>query len=252
MTAIIRPRGFRVSSSALNKFLLTLLFLSVFDGARLVAQSNPTVGIPMSVMGLPFSAQEWKTVKTTRSNGQIAQVLIRTDIARNSVGSTRRELRRIPATGNIADPSNSSSVLIRDHANRRVMLLDVNTQTASISPLKLSIRASSLPDVVPAGAILSPQTQYLGQKAIGSFIVQGTRENFTFPVGTKSKDHIVTATRDTWYSPALQYVLETDYLDSDQHSETTLLKDILQTEPAVSLFTIPAGYTSSVRPIRKP
>ena len=113
----------------------------------------------------------------------------------------------------------------------------------------------------PAGAVvqgfavqaqpLSPQaskgtetkTESLGAKTIEGIQVTGTRSTQVIPAGTIGNDKDLNITRETWYSPELQLVIQSTQSDPRFGQTTYTLKSIQQGSPDVTLFQVPANYT---------
>ena len=194
---------------------------------------------------VPFSAQEWTTTTSIRPDGTTVKIARRADMARNSAGSTRHEIRTLTNSSPTGQPTGSVSVNIHDVPNHRTIVLHPSTNTAAVTTLKPSSKTQFLPVAVPFGASISAPAQDLGQRTIGGYIVTGYRLTLLLPAGTRSPTQEVSQTKDTWYSPDLQTVLLAETSDSLGNTASTVLTQIELGEPDASLFTIPATYATT-------
>jgi len=205
----------------------------------------PPPGIPALVTNHPFSAQAWTTITVARPDGTTTKIAQRADIARNSAGSTRHEIRRLTSASPTGQPTGSVSVNIHDEPNHLSVHLAPATSTASVAKLRPSTKPQSLPVAIPFGAVITAQNQDLGQRSIDGYSVTGSRLSLLFPAGTKRPAQDVTETRDTWFSSDLQTVLLTETNDSLGNSSSTALTHIKLGEPDPTLFTIPGNYSTT-------
>jgi hypothetical protein len=93
------------------------------------------------------------------------------------------------------------------------------------------------------------KTESLGDKAIDSISVTGTRTTNTIPAGTIGNDKDLVVTRETWYSPDLRLVIQSTQNDPRFGETTYSLTNIQRNEPDPSLFQVPAGYTVEKVPV---
>jgi hypothetical protein len=90
---------------------------------------------------------------------------------------------------------------------------------------------------------METKTESLGTKTIEGVQVTGTRSTNTIPAGTIGNDKELNITRETWYSPELQLVIQSTQSDPRFGQTTYTLKNIQQGSPDVTLFQVPANYT---------
>jgi hypothetical protein len=90
---------------------------------------------------------------------------------------------------------------------------------------------------------METKTESLGTKTIEGVQVTGTRSTQTIPTGTIGNDKDLNVTRETWYSPELQLVIQSTQSDPRFGQTTYTLKNIQQGSPDVTLFQVPANYT---------
>ncbi|HET6181015.1 MAG TPA: hypothetical protein VFE61_29120 [Candidatus Sulfotelmatobacter sp.] len=93
------------------------------------------------------------------------------------------------------------------------------------------------------------KTESMGDKAIDSIPVTGTRTTNTIPAGTIGNDKDIVITRETWYSPDLKLVLQTTQTDPRFGETTYSLTNVERSEPDLTMFQIPAGYTVEKVPV---
>jgi hypothetical protein len=227
------------------KLLLSAIAIASLP-APIWAQGTTPTGTPLVVTGVPYSAQEWKTVTFSLSGGTATSLFSRVDVTRNSAGSTRREFRILASSSATAQPTGSLYVDIHDVPNSLAVHLDPTTSQATVNPLKKSNKPFMIPASVPVGAVVSGPPQNLGFNSVAGFSASGTRQSYLFPKGTKSPDQDVTQTTDTWYSADLQANVLVQTQDSLGNSVVTSLQQIVQGEPDPALFTIPQSYTTTV------
>ena len=97
------------------------------------AQSVPSQTTRVAVVNAPFTAEEWTTSTSISPSGVTRSVTHRTDIARNSAGSTRRENRVF--TSSATEPSSTSSVEIQNIPNSLVIREVPGAKAAMLRPL---------------------------------------------------------------------------------------------------------------------
>ncbi|MBD0326029.1 MAG: hypothetical protein ICV68_06350 [Pyrinomonadaceae bacterium] len=83
----------------------------------------------------------------------------------------------------------------------------------------------------------------LGKQTIEGVEAEGTRETFTIPAGEIGNEQPIQVVSERWYSPALQTVVLTKHSDPRFGETTFRLTNINRSEPARSLFEVPADYT---------
>ena len=86
------------------------------------------------------------------------------------------------------------------------------------------------------------KTESLGKQDIGGVEAEGTRTTVTIPAGEIGNERPIEIVSERWYSPELQIVVMTKHLDPRFGENSYRLTNIDRTEPARSLFEVPAGY----------
>jgi hypothetical protein len=87
------------------------------------------------------------------------------------------------------------------------------------------------------------RSESLGKQTIEGVEAEGTRETFTIPAGEIGNEQPIQIVSERWYSPALQTVVLTKHSDPRFGETTFRLTNINRSEPARSLFEVPADYT---------
>ncbi len=85
--------------------------------------------------------------------------------------------------------------------------------------------------------------EQLGKQVIEGVEAEGTRTTVTIPAGEIGNERPIEIVSERWYSPELQLVLMTRHSDPRLGETTYKLTNIHRTEPAKTLFEVPAGYT---------
>ena len=83
----------------------------------------------------------------------------------------------------------------------------------------------------------------LGKQLIEGVEADGTRTTITIPAGEIGNERAIEIVSERWYSPELQLVVMTRFSDPRMGETTYKLTNINRTEPAKSLFEVPADYT---------
>ena len=85
----------------------------------------------------------------------------------------------------------------------------------------------------------------LGKQTIEGVEAQGTRVTITIPAGEIGNERPIEIVNERWYSPELQMDVMTRHNDPRSGETTYRLTNINRSEPAKSLFEVPADYTIS-------
>ena len=87
------------------------------------------------------------------------------------------------------------------------------------------------------------RTESLGKQSIEGVEAEGKRTTVTIPVGEIGNERAIEIISERWYSPELQTVVMTRHSDPRFGETLYRLTNINRSEPAKSLFEIPADYT---------
>jgi hypothetical protein len=86
-------------------------------------------------------------------------------------------------------------------------------------------------------------TESLGADTMEGLSVLGTRVTRTIPEGQIGNALPILIITDKWYSQDLQIEMKTVHSDPRTGTTTTTVTHLSRTEPPISMFTLPAGYT---------
>lgn len=85
--------------------------------------------------------------------------------------------------------------------------------------------------------------EQLGKQFIEGVEAEGTRTTITIPAGEIGNERPIEIVSERWYSPELQLVVMTRHSDPRFGETTYKLTNINRSEPARTLFEVPADYT---------
>ena len=85
--------------------------------------------------------------------------------------------------------------------------------------------------------------EQLGKQNIEGVEAEGTRTTITIPAGEIGNERAIEIVSERWYSPELQMDVMTRHNDPRSGETTYRLTNINRSEPAKSLFEVPADYT---------
>ena len=88
-------------------------------------------------------------------------------------------------------------------------------------------------------------TTSLGTQTIGGVTAEGTRYTRTIPAGQIGNVKPIVIVTERWYSADLQMVVMTKRSDPRSGETVFQMTSITRTEPAATLFQVPADYTVS-------
>jgi TonB family protein len=86
------------------------------------------------------------------------------------------------------------------------------------------------------------RTESLGKQNIEGVEAEGTRSTITIPAGEIGNERAIEIVNERWYSPELQTVIMTRHNDPRTGEATYRLTNIDRSEPAKSLFEVPADF----------
>ncbi len=87
------------------------------------------------------------------------------------------------------------------------------------------------------------KTEKLDKQTVEGVMAEGTRTTVTIPAGEIGNELPIQIVTERWYSPELQTVVMTRHSDPRFGENTYKLTNISRTEPAATLFQVPADYT---------
>lgn len=200
-----------------------------------------------TVKGAPYSA----TV-TTQSTQTLADG---THITRSTTGATYRDSegrtraeQTLGAVGTFAATGNPKQrTFIHDPVAGVQYVLDASARTAE----KMKAHTGPPPgfsgnrgDHISSAARERPdvKTEALGTQTIEGVQAEGTRRTFTIPAGQFGNDQPIQIVSESWYSADLQTIVLSKHSDPRMGEHTYKLTSINRSEPAKSLFEVPADY----------
>jgi hypothetical protein len=241
----------------MNRFLIAVLSLSALAYAQPPGRGGNFAGQDVFrgqfqakvVTGEPYSGVGVSALQRTLSDGNAINESSCVKVYRDSSGRTRREETRNSATCS-ATP-------------QTILISDPVAGVQYIINLKQNSYRQFLLKTPPAGAVPPTGTRpanpnqvqtSLGTQPIAgtSLNAQGTQTVTTIPAGQFGNAQPITITSVRWYSSDLQVVIQSSRNDPRNGVATYQLSDISTSEPAASLFTLPAGLTLEQGPSHGP
>jgi hypothetical protein len=113
--------------------------------------------------------------------------------------------------------------------------------------------AVSLPRTVAPGGFAgggNVNKEDLGTQVVEGVAATGTRMTTTIAAGAIGNEQPILIVSEQWFSPELKVLVMTKHNDPRTGETTYRLTNIVQTEPARSLFEVPADYTLKESVIR--
>jgi len=217
------------------------------------------------VTGAPFSAVAVTTFSHTLADGNKISNTHQVTLSRDSQGRFRKE-GSMPPMGELAVDQPHSFVVIHDPVAGKGFLLNPDKKVARVMPLHDrgprgakaakgigADVAPSRPDAIDSAEATDPNVtkESLGTQTLNGISAQGTRFTRLIPAGKIGNDKPITVTREVWYSPDLQMVVQSKHSDPRFGDTVYSLTNIQRTEPAASLFTVPSDFTVKEGPLHK-
>jgi hypothetical protein len=199
------------------------------------------------VKGAPFSATTNIETTNTLADGTHIDRKSPGAVYRDSMGRTRHE-ENLSAIGPVAVGYKSGQfVMIHDPVAGTHMVLDPTTKTAQQMPA----HGHGGPDAADARGdkkrakedSANVTKQDLGTQTIEGVVATGTRITRTIPAGQIGNDKPIQIVTERWFSNDLQVVVKSTHTDPRWGTSTYQLTNINRSEPAASLFQVPADYT---------
>ena len=208
------------------------------------------------VTGAPFTATAVTTFSHTLADGNKIATTHQVSLFRDSQGRFRKE-GSMPPMGDVSIAQPHSFVVIHDPVASKGYLLNPDKKVAHVMALNGHGRKgpkgpgaaapdeSAAPDAVEPAEPSNPNVtkESLGTQTINGISAQGTRYTRVIPAGKIGNDKPLTVTREVWYSPDLQMVVQSKHSDPRFGDTTYALTNIQRNEPAANLFTVPSDYT---------
>ena len=213
------------------------------------------------VKNAPFSADvSTETIVVLQDGNHIRQTSS-LRFYRDSEGRTRRE-QSLKSVGGLAGNTNLPPVVfINDPVAGVSYALSPSSKTATRSPPgagrgfggQPGNRAgrAALPDApgmgrrmrgVPGDNRQNVKTESLGRQTVEGVVADGTRTTVIIPAGQMGNEQPLQTVVESWYSPELQTTVLSRRSDPRTGETVTRYTNISRTEPAHSLFEVPADY----------
>jgi hypothetical protein len=225
-------------------------------GARFLGAE---AGMPGRVVkNAPYSADLVTEITQSLPDGNRIHQVSTAHIYRDSEGRTRRE-QPLNSLGSLAPHSSLPPVVfINDPVAGLSYALNTTDRTATRSFWTHPGERMNMPK--PGGP---PQggrkhdnsnvkTESLGRQTIEGAPADGTRTTLTIPAGQIGNEQPIQIVTESWYSPDLHAVVMSKRNDPRSGETVFRMANLSRTEPASSLFQVPADYkvTESTRPLR--
>jgi hypothetical protein len=205
------------------------------------------------VKGAPFSATASTETTQTLQDGTAIHRTTTSNLYRDGQGRSRNEVTLsgfgpLQASGkphtmvSIADPvAGAHYMLDADHkVAHKMMMHEHGTPTAEQEQAFEQKMQARLQKEEASGAV---KKDSLGNQTINGVVAEGTRITRTIAAGQIGNDKPIQIVFERWYSPDLQVVVKSTRTDPRFGTTTYTLNNVQRTEPAATLFTVPADYT---------
>jgi len=207
------------------------------------------------VKGAPFSATATSETTSTLQDGSVLHRTFQVSMYRDSQGRSRQEATFTGFGPLTASGGSKKLVMISDPVAGVHFMLDDAQKVAHKSVLHThgggAPNAESSPEFAgkmqermqkeEASGLLKRES--LGTQTINGVVAEGTRTTHTIPAGQIGNEKPLQVVSERWYSSDLQIVLKSTRTDPRFGTTTYTVTNIQRTEPAATLFTVPAEYT---------
>src|SRR6266481_5138751 len=208
------------------------------------------------VKGAPFSAVATSETTQTLADGNHINRKTRTNLYRDSLGRFRKEVT-LQAIGPLAASGQPHSFIeISDPVAGTNYVLEPEQKIARQmpGPIGMQIRTKGGPgggnvfyrdfkESKKESKEAEAKTESLGIETVGGVNAEGTRTTRTIAAGEIGNEKPITIISERWYSPDMQMEVKSTHSDPRFGNTTYTLTNIQRTEPAATLFAVPAGYT---------
>jgi hypothetical protein len=207
------------------------------------------------VKGAPFSATATSDTTHTLSDGTLIHRTAQINLSRDSQGRARHEL----TTSSLGPLANSGApktmVMISDPVAGVKYMLNTGekvaykvTKPSGAGAADAGTGADAFHQKMEAEMAAEEASGLLKKESLGTQVIngvsaEGTRITKTIPAGKIGNDRAMQVVSERWYSPDLQIVVKSTHSDPQTGTTTYQLTNIQKTEPAASLFAVPADYT---------
>ena len=206
------------------------------------------------VKNAPFSADVTTETTSVLQDGNHIRQTSSLRLYRDSEGRTRRE-QSLNSVGGLASNTNLPPVVfVNDPVAGVNYALSPSSRTApkSVGTGRGASRGAAAPgtpgmgrrmrDAAGTGNRQNVKTESLGSKTLEGVVADGTRTTITIPAGQLGNEQPIQTVVETWYSPDLHATVLSRRSDPRSGETVTRYTNINRTEPAHSLFEVPADY----------
>ncbi len=254
------------------KMCLVLSGALLFSAAAVQAQRHgpdgpPPFGAPMELMGFegmhggkivkgaPFSATATSETTSTLQDGSVLHRTLQVSMYRDSQGRSRQEATFTGFGPLTASGGTKKMVMISDPVAGVHFMLDDAQKVAHKSAMHTRGGNAATADSAPqfAGKMQGREQQEeaagllkkesLGTQTINGVVAEGTRTTHTIPAGQIGNEKPLQVVTERWYSADLQILLKSTRTDPRFGTTTYTVTNLQRTEPAATLFAVPADYT---------
>ncbi len=207
------------------------------------------------VKGSPYAADEISETTQTLSDGNRIVRKTTSRVYRDKEGRTRTE-RSIPQGPNTAHHETHASIDIQDsvagvfyrlepdaHVAVKTVPQNIHSHLQKIAAEKATMDGNVKYRVMNSQAAPDAKTESLGKQNIEGVEAEGTRTIMTIPAGEIGNERPIEIVSERWFSPELQAFVLTKRNDPMVGETVFRLSNISRSEPDVSLFQVPSGYT---------
>ncbi len=206
------------------------------------------------VTGAPFTATAVTQSTHTLADGTKLTTKNQVTLYRDSQGRFRKE-GSVPPIGDLAEAGPHSFIVIQDPVASKGYILNPDQKVAHVMNnskrgFKAGKNGKGAADFEGLKEADNPNItkESLGTQTINGVSAQGTRFTHVIPVGKIGNDKPITITREVWYSPDLQMVVQSKHSDPRFGDTSYSLTNIQRTEPPGNLFAVPSDYT--IKPLK--
>jgi hypothetical protein len=203
------------------------------------------------VKGAPFSATATSETTSTLQDGTVIHRTAQLSLYRDSLGRSRRELTASGFGPLAASGTPKTMVMISDPVAGAHYMLDSTNKVAHQMAMRTPSATSDATDTFhqkmeareaseEAAGLLKKES--LGTQVIDGVSAEGTRITKTIPAGKIGNDKAIQIVSERWYSADLQIVVKSTHTDPQSGTTTYTVTNLQRTEPAATLFAVPAGY----------
>jgi hypothetical protein len=204
------------------------------------------------VKGAPYSATATSETTSTLQDGTVIHRTAQLSLYRDSLGRSRRELTASGFGALAASGTPKTMVMISDPVAGAHYMLDSTNKVAHEMAMRTPSATSDATDSFhqkmeareaseEAAGLLKKES--LGTQVIDGVSAEGTRITKTIPAGKIGNDKAIQIVSERWYSADLQIVVKSTHTDPQSGTTTYTVTNLQRTEPAATLFAVPAGYT---------